>query len=207
MSGNGQDAQHSSAIAGIRNLVTFQLDRQTFALPIETIVQIVEMVMITPVPQVNHSVEGVINVHGTTVPVINLRRHLGLPEIKLQLHTPIILVQTGERMVGLIVDQMADVLNVSAGQITNPTDILPDGLGDAPLLQGLMHTPKDTVLLIDLNRLFSLDRARLTQALSTLSAADNSSENAKSEAWADPSLDGNEPAQETIRTESVESKA
>ncbi len=163
----------------IRNLVTFRLDRQMYALPLELIVQIVEMVTITPIPQVNHSVEGVINVRGTPVPVVNLRRHLGLPEAKLQLHTPILLVRTAERMVGLIVDQVADVLNVSADQITCPTDLLPDGLSDAPLLQGLVHTSQNSVLLLDLNRLFSSERARLVQASATLPVAGDLSGNGK----------------------------
>lgn len=163
----------------IRNLVTFRLDRQTYALPLELIVQIVEMVTITPIPQVNHSVEGVINVRGASVPVVNLRRHLGLPEAKLQLHTPILLVRTGERMVGLIVDQVADVLNVSAGQITCPTELLPDGLSDAPLLQGLVHTSQNAVLLLDLDRLFSSERAKLVQASATLPVAGDLSENDK----------------------------
>ncbi len=155
----------------IRHLVTFRLDRQMYALPLELIAQIVEMVTITPIPQVNHSVEGVINVRGTPVPVVNLRRHLGLPETKLQLHTPILLVRTGERLIGLIVDQVADVLNVSAGQITCPTELLPDGLSDAPLLQGLVHTSQNAVLLLDLERLFSSERAKLVQAAVTLPAA------------------------------------
>lgn len=179
MNKNVQDIQGLES--AIRNLVTFRLDRQTYALPIEPIVQIIEMVTITPIPHVNHSVEGVINVRGMTVPVINLRRHLDLPEVKLQLHTPIILVQTGERMVGLIVDQVADVLNVSASQVARPTDVLPDEMGDAQLLQGLIQTPQGAVLLLDLAHLFASDRAKLVQASVTLPAANDLSENGKKE--------------------------
>lgn len=161
MSGNGSDTgarlpqEQESAV---RNLMAFRVDRQTYALPIEPIVQIVEMVAITPIPQVNDAVEGVINVRGTMVPVVNLRRHLGLPEACLQLHTPLILAQTGDRIVGLIVDEVIDVLDLPAGQITRPTDILPHGLGEAPLLQGLAHTSNGLVLVLDLDRLFSPDR-------------------------------------------------
>jgi purine-binding chemotaxis protein CheW len=86
-------------------IVTFCLGSQTYALPITPVRQIIEMVTITPLPQINHTVAGVINFHGTLAPVINLRRYLGLDEIPLQLHTPIILVNIFERVVGLIVDQ------------------------------------------------------------------------------------------------------
>jgi purine-binding chemotaxis protein CheW len=196
MNGDGGDksgtrapalSRRDKASADIRNLVTFRLDRQTYALPIEPIVQIIEMVTITPIPQVNHSVEGVINVRGASIPVVNLRRHLGLPEAKLHeskppygLHTPIILVQVGERTVGLIVDQVAEVLDVSASQITCPADLLPEGLSDAPLLQGLMQAPGGAVLLLDLAALFGPGQAKLAQVLAALPAGTPSSGNGQS---------------------------
>jgi purine-binding chemotaxis protein CheW len=137
-----------------RNLVTFRLDQQLYALPIEPIVQIIEMVTITPIPQIEGAVEGVINVRGTPVIVVNLRRHLGLPTVRLQLRTPIILAQVGGRMVGLIVDQVIDMLSLSSDQVTRPDDFLPQELSEMPLLQGLAHTPDGTVLLLDLEHLF-----------------------------------------------------
>ena len=179
MNTNSQDSQNMES--AMRNLVAFQLDRQTYALPIEPIVQIIEMVAITPIPQVNPAVEGVINVRGTAVPVINLRCQLGLPEAKLQLHTPIILVRTGERMVGLIVDQVADVLNISADQITRPQDMLPDELSDVPLLQGLTHTSQGALLLLDLEHLLASNQAQLAQALEAISALNDSSEDDQQE--------------------------
>ena len=146
-----------------RNLVAFRLDLQTYALPIEPIVQIIEMVTITPIPQVSNTVEGVINVRGALVPVINLHRHLGLPEAALKLHTPIVLVQVGEQMVGLIVDEVLDVLTLSDSQITRTADIVPEGLGKASILQGLAHTPDGMVLLLDLDRLLLPDQAPVGQ--------------------------------------------
>lgn len=152
-----------------RNLMAFRLDQQTYALPIEPIVQIIEMVTITPIPQVSNTVKGVISVRGAPVPVVNLRRYFGLPEAALQLHTPIVLVQVDELMVGLIVDEVLDVLSLPGSQITHPADILPEGLGKAPVLQGLAHTPDGTVLLLDLGHLFLPDQAQtLAQAAGTL---------------------------------------
>lgn len=153
-----------------RNLVAFRLEQQTYALPIEPVAQIIEMVTITPIPQVNRSsMEGVINVRGATVPVVNLGRHLGLPEAPLQLHTPLILIQTDGRMVGLIVDEVIDVLNLPADQIARPADFLPEGLGGAPILQGLAHTPDGMVLLLDPDHLFLPSQVQaLVQAMETL---------------------------------------
>jgi purine-binding chemotaxis protein CheW len=179
MNVNGQDSQNSESAT--RSLVTFRLDRQTYALPIEPIMQIIEMVAITPIPQANSAVEGVINVRGVPVPVINTRCQLGLPEAKLQLHTPIILVQTGERAAGLIVDEVADVLNISADQITHPKDILPDELSEVPLIQGLTHTAQGAVLLLDLEHLFASNQDQLAQVLEALAAMNDSLENDQQE--------------------------
>jgi purine-binding chemotaxis protein CheW len=151
-----------------RTLVAFRLDQQTYALHIEPIMQIIEMVTIMPIPQISNAVEGIINVRGAPVPVVNLRRYLGLPEATLQLHTPIILAQVGELMVGLIVDEVLDVLSLPGGQIARPAEILPEGLGEAPILQGLAHTPDGMLLLLDLEHLFLPHQAQvLAQAMET----------------------------------------
>jgi purine-binding chemotaxis protein CheW len=137
------------------NLLTFRLGEQTFGLPIAPIVQIVPLVAITPIPQVNHSVEGVINYKGVNVPAINLRRHLGLPEIALGLDTHIIMATVDDKMVGLVVDQVLDVAEFPSMRIASPEDVLPAGLGSTLLLQGLVHTLSGMMLLLDLDYLFS----------------------------------------------------
>ncbi len=155
--------------ASQRNLVVFQLEQQTYALPIESVVQIIEMVTITPIPQVNRLMEGVINVRGVAVPVVNLRCHLGLPEAPLQLHTPIILIQVSGRMIGLIIDEGIDVLSLPADRIARPADFLPQGLSVAPILQGVAHARNGMALLLDPEHLFLPDQVEaLIQAVETL---------------------------------------
>ena len=138
---------------GRQHLVTFRLDEQIYALPIEPIIQIFEMVTITPIPQLGSSLDGVINVHGAAVPVLNVRRHFGMPKLSQQVDAHIILVQFDERKVGLLVDEVLAVLDLNSDQIIPVIDILPDELGDLPLLQGLVHTGDSTVLLFDLAHL------------------------------------------------------
>jgi purine-binding chemotaxis protein CheW len=148
-------------IRGHSTVVTFQLGRQIYALPIESIVRIVEMVAITPIPRTNHSVEGVINYKGVTVPVVNLRGHLGLPIVPFGLDTHIVIAQTGERTIGLVVDQVLDVSDFPKIQISRPEDILPKSLGQAPFLQGVVQTPHGMVLVLDLQDLLSSDQAEM----------------------------------------------
>jgi purine-binding chemotaxis protein CheW len=136
-----------------RGLMAFRLGNQTYALPIEPIVRIIEMVTITPIPKVSRMVEGVINVQGKAVLVINLRRQFGLPEVPLGLRTPIIIVQVGELKFGLIVDEVIDVLNLAAERVVRVADIMPNGVGETPILEGLVHVEGDTVLVLDIEHL------------------------------------------------------
>ncbi|MCP4543801.1 MAG: hypothetical protein GY832_42350 [Chloroflexi bacterium] len=138
-----------------QDLVAFRLANQAYALPIEPVVRIIEMVTITPIPQVSGVVEGIINVRGVAVPVINLRRHFGLPEAPWGLRTPIILIQMSEQTFGLIVDEVIDVLSLSADQMSRVADILPDVLSEEPIIRGVAHIQGDTVLLLDVEYLLS----------------------------------------------------
>lgn len=150
------------------NMVAFRLGERVYALPIESIVQIVEMVTITPVPLTTLPLQGVINVRGETVPAVNLRYHLGLPNNDFRLDTPIILARTGGRLVGLIVDEVIDVLSIPSGQLARPIDILPQGLDQTPMLAGLAQTAYGTVLALDPDRLFSPNRATVARVLDAL---------------------------------------
>ncbi len=167
---NQQTVNEWSDLSDRRDLVVFRLAQQNYALPVELVKQIISMVTITPIPQVSDVVEGIINVHGTIVPVVNLGRHLGLQKTPLQLYTPILLAQIGEGMVGLIIDEVTNVLSFPLEQITRPVDILPKGLGEAPVLQGLTYNEGNMVSLLDINHLFLPEQMQaLGQAMDALS--------------------------------------
>jgi len=136
-----------------RSLVTFRLGKHICALPIEPVVQIIPMATITPIPQLNSSLKGVINVHGKAVPIINLRHHMGLCKASLRLHAPVILVRNGDGLIGLIVDKVAEVLSLPDDEITDFTDILSTRLHKVPILQGVANVRDSLVLLLDLDHL------------------------------------------------------
>jgi purine-binding chemotaxis protein CheW len=166
-----------------QNVVAFQLKKQTYALPIEPIVQIVEMVAITPIPQIDAVIEGVINVHGEAVAVVKLRRHFGLSDTPLQLNTPILLTRIGEQTIGLIVDEVTDVFNLPADQIVRLGEILPEELASAPIFRGLTYIADDAVLMLDPDQIFRPDQLEiLAQAASLLQKAIAKKGRAKPEA-------------------------
>lgn len=154
-----------------RYLVIFRLEAQVYALPVEAIIQIIEMVAITPIPQINPVVKGVINLRGEAVPVLNLRRYWGLPEVPLHLHTPIILIHNAaadegprRQKAGLIVDEVLDVMAAREEAISSLPGVLPEGLQQAPLVQGLVHTTHGLIVLLAPEQLFAPDQAPLLPA-------------------------------------------
>lgn len=141
-------------MANLHNLLTFHVDAQLYALPVECVVQIVSMVTITPIPQASSIAEGIINVHGEVVPVVNLRSHLSKPRRQYDFYTPIILIKIEEHTIGLIVDVVNNVISQLATDIVHPTEMLPDELRNISLLNGVAYTPEGVMLILDPEELF-----------------------------------------------------
>jgi chemotaxis signal transduction protein len=72
-------------------VLSFRLAGHTYGMPVADVMQIIEMLTITPLPQLPLPLKGVINLHGQMIPVMDLRRRFGLPDQPYGLHTPIIL--------------------------------------------------------------------------------------------------------------------
>jgi purine-binding chemotaxis protein CheW len=140
------------------NLLAFQLDRHIYTLPIDIISQIIDMVSITHLPEVSDSIEGIFNYHGRTVPVVNLRRYLNLPKLSIHLHTPIILVWFSGYIIGLIVDRVIGVMSHPQNSIFLPKDLLPDDLVKISILDGVVQTSENYMLMLNLENLFTSQR-------------------------------------------------
>jgi len=102
-------------------LVIFQLNEQQYALPIQETQEIIRMSNITRVPNTKHYVEGIINLRGSIVPVINLNKRLNLPVSEYGEDTRIIVVENGGQKVGMIVDIVLEVGRFSEDEIEPPS--------------------------------------------------------------------------------------
>ncbi len=136
------------------SVVAFQLNQRTFALPLEVIVQILPMMVITPIPHMNRIVKGTINVRGEDVLVVNLRSHFGMEEAELQLYTPLLLLKLNDRLLALIVDAVLDVMNLPLEKVTDLQNILPEGIENIPMLKGVVYHNDETILALDPEKLF-----------------------------------------------------
>jgi len=159
---NVKSTSKSAAFEGdaLHTVLTFRLERQVYAIPIAPIVQLIEMVSIIPLPQMHNGIEGIINVRGMMTPVVSLRHYVGLEKQPWTLHTPIILLRLpGDRMVGLIVDEVLEVIALRDVPAP-PSAFLPEGLKVAQMVLGIAYQNGRTILLLDYEALFTTAQAQ-----------------------------------------------
>jgi purine-binding chemotaxis protein CheW len=137
-------------------LVTFNLLGEEFGLRILDVREIIRMVNVTPVPHSPDFVEGVINLRGQILPVIDLRKRFNLEATELKEETRIIVVEINEHLLGLIVDGVNEVLRIPSDTITPAPQIVANGIG-AEYIKGIAHFDDKMLILIDLYRVFSSD--------------------------------------------------
>jgi purine-binding chemotaxis protein CheW len=102
---------------GTVQLLTFKVDDREYALNLANVVQIVRMVAVHRASQMPDSVEGLFNLRGTNIPVVDVRKECGLPAKPLELNTPLVIAHSNGRILALTVDAVADVLTVPVGNI------------------------------------------------------------------------------------------
>ena len=153
----------ASAMADDASFVTIGIDREVFALPVETVVEILDMRPIFRIPEAPAHLKGLIDVRGRAVPVIDLRTKLGLPSVEADQHTRIIVldIQMEQRRLalGLIADRVFDVITLNAGQMEPAPDI--GTRWNSAYIRGIGRRNDSFVVVLDLARLFSIDAAHL----------------------------------------------
>lgn len=122
-----------------------------YGLPLENINEVLRMVAITKVPKSPSWLTGVINVRGQITPVIDLRDRLGLPVCTPGLNTPIVIIQSKKRIVGLIIDQTGDVTSLPS-QLISPPDQLTK---KAKPVKAFCQLDDHPVIILDIQRLAS----------------------------------------------------
>lgn len=108
--------------AGVMLLV-FRLEGREHALPVEDVVEVLRMVAATPLPEAPPWVDGVINVRGRVIPLVDLRRRLGAPRREPDVSTPIIVVQAAETATGLVVDEVVELLVLGSEALASPAPV------------------------------------------------------------------------------------
>ena len=134
-------------------VVVFSLAEELYGLDISRVQGIIKMPEVTRVPRAAEFVEGVINLRGEIVPIIDLRKRFGLRQQENGVDTRIINVEMGDHLVGLIVDAVEEVLNIPSDVIEPPPDLVTTV--DSAYLRGIAKLEERLVILLDLDRVLS----------------------------------------------------
>ncbi len=136
-------------------LVVFIMENEEFACSINNVREVLKMVRVTPLPRSLDFVEGVINMRGEVIPVIDLRRRFGLPDAERTADSRIIIVEVGELMVGLIVDSVSEVTSLPNEQIQEAPSQVAGGKTD--LIKGVGKIDDRMLIILDLDRILTSD--------------------------------------------------
>lgn len=144
------------------HLIIGLLDTQRYALRLAVVERIVRAVAVTPLPRAPEIIHGVVDVEGVVIPVVNLRKRLGLPEKPITPEDRFIMARTQRRPVILVLDTVQAILEVPTEQIMTADQILPH----ARHLDGVVKFPDGMIFIHDLEQFLSLDEEHaLSQAL------------------------------------------
>ena len=151
-----QSVTDARGAAGAENellqLVSFVVGSEEFAVPILAVQEINRMMQITAVPQSPPFVEGVINLRGKIIPVIDLRKRFGLPPAEDTSDARIIVVEVAQRVIGFTVDRVNEVLRIAA-DIVDPAPQMVVGV-DSEFIQGVGKLEDRLLILLSLEKLF-----------------------------------------------------
>ena len=136
-------------LVGEAQLVAFKLGGEEYGIEISQVREIIRRREITPIPRQPSYVEGVLNVRGTIIPVVNLKKRFGLTgEISKHPHT--IIVESGDGLVGLLVEAVSEVLRVPADHIHPPPSVT-TGV-DSEYLRGICRIGERLLIYLDVKK-------------------------------------------------------
>ncbi|MEW6555492.1 MAG: chemotaxis protein CheW [Actinomycetota bacterium] len=135
-------------------LVVFSLGREEFAVEVTQVREIMRMEEITRMPKSPHFVEGIINLRGQIIAVVELSKRLNLEVGERDSDTRIIVVEAEDIKVGMIVDAVSEVLRISADEV-EPSPTLATDIS-AAYLQGVVKQDNRLIILLDLTKVLSL---------------------------------------------------
>ncbi len=146
-------------------VVSFKLHQEEYAIEITRVKEIILLEGVTHVPQMPDFIEGIINLRGNIIPVIDLRKRFSLPCSEQTDQTRIVVTRMGDRIIGLIVDSVSQVMKIPHGEIQEPPDTIAGIAGE--YLEGIGKIDNQMILLLDIEKIMTnVEKQRLFKASS-----------------------------------------
>lgn len=135
--------------------VTFRLAEEIYGINVMQVQEVLRMTDVAPVPGAPHFVMGIINLRGNMVTVLDTRKLLDLATSDITDSSRIMIIESGKVTVGLLVDSVAEVVNISAADIDPPPAV--GNEEGSRYIQGIYSTDEQILILIDLHKLINED--------------------------------------------------
>lgn len=141
----------------VSQLVSFRLGTEEYAVDISNVQEIIKMPEITKVPKAPYYVEGVVNLRGNILPIIDTRKRFDMEQFELMGSTRIVVTNLNEMTVGLIVDSVSEVLRIDLRKIDPPPSILIDS--SAAYLRGIgkLNNGKRLISILELEKVLQTE--------------------------------------------------
>jgi purine-binding chemotaxis protein CheW len=148
----GQQSQKNESTE-LLQLVSFELNGEEFGINILMVQEIIRMLQITKVPNSPDFVDGVINIRGKVIPVVDLRCKLGMPRKEHGNDTRIVIVEVSGKTTGFIVDKVTEVLRIPASITEAPPELV-TGI-NSDFIKSVGKLDDRLMILIDLEKILS----------------------------------------------------
>ncbi len=146
-----------------QQLVIFELGNEYFGINIADVESIVKMQAVTALPKAPAFVEGITNLRGAVLPVIDLRKRFGMPEAAATKNSRIVVVVMGDTKVGMVVDGVSEVFSIPEEAIEA---VPPMATGvNAAFLSGIAKLEGRLVILLDLSKVLSVEEQQEIKSL------------------------------------------
>lgn len=151
--------------AAEEHLAVFKLAGEYHALEITRIREIIRWRSITPLPRSPEFVEGLIDLRGHVIPVVDLRKRLQLEAAPVDRQTRIVVVESGSQMIGLVVDAVVEIVRVPGESVEPVPDLVATG-PNAGAFRGVANVRDRLVILLNLERLLHTEEHPAAASLS-----------------------------------------
>lgn len=145
--------RQASEDTNLIQLVTFKLGEEEFGVDILKVQEIIRMMPITKVPNAPEFVEGVINLRGKVIPVIDMRKRFGMAASEHDSQTRIKVMDMQGQVVGFVVDAVSEVLRIPESTVEEPPAVVA-GVG-SEYMRGVGKLEDRLLILLDLDKLLS----------------------------------------------------
>ncbi len=167
------------SIAETNQYLTFKLDEEIYALDITQVREVLDFSDVTKVPRMPEFMRGVINLRGGVVPVADLRLKFGMSMTEKTVDTCIIIMEItldGETtLLGALADSVQEVLTLESGQIESPPKI--GTKLNTEFIRGMGKKNDEFIIILDIDRVFSVDELLTVQNTESIPLATNLSPN------------------------------